>query len=50
MLARRKIKSWKIGTFYLLATTTAPIQLFLFPLYFGFAKLGLINNVVRRRR
>jgi raffinose/stachyose/melibiose transport system permease protein len=32
-------------TVYLLATTTAPIQLFLFPLYFGFAKLGLINNI-----
>jgi raffinose/stachyose/melibiose transport system permease protein len=46
VLARRKIKSWKIVTFYLLATTTAPIQLFLFPLYFGFAKLGLINNTV----
>jgi len=45
VLARRKIKSWKIVTFYLLATTTAPIQLFLFPLYFGFAKLGLINNI-----
>lgn len=44
VLARRKIKSWKIVTFYLLGTTTAPIQLFLFPLYFGFAKLGLINN------
>lgn len=46
VLARRKIKSWKIVTFYLLATTTAPIQLFLFPLYFGFARLGLINNSV----
>jgi raffinose/stachyose/melibiose transport system permease protein len=46
VLARRKIKSWKIVTFYLLATTTAPIQLFLFPLYFGFAKLGLINNTI----
>ena len=45
VLARRKIKSWKIWTFYLMATTTAPIQLFLFPLYFGFARLGLINNV-----
>ena len=44
VLARRKIKSWKIWTFYLMATTTAPIQLFLFPLYFGFARLGLINN------
>ncbi len=45
VLARKKIKSWKIVTFYLLASTTAPIQLFLFPLYFGFAKLGLINNI-----
>jgi raffinose/stachyose/melibiose transport system permease protein len=45
VLARRKIKSWKIFTFYLLATTTAPIQLYIFPLYFGFAKLGLINNI-----
>jgi raffinose/stachyose/melibiose transport system permease protein len=46
VLARRKVKSWKIITFYLLGTTTAPIQLFLFPLYFGFARLGLINNTV----
>ncbi|RYH13945.1 MAG: carbohydrate ABC transporter permease, partial [Alphaproteobacteria bacterium] len=46
VLARKKIKSWKIVTFYLLATTTAPIQLYIFPLYFGFAKLGLINNVL----
>ncbi len=45
VLARKKIKAWKLVTFYLLATTTAPIQLFLFPLYFGFAKLGLVNNV-----
>jgi len=45
VLARKKIKAWKIVTFYLLATTTAPIQLFLFPLYFGFARLGLINNI-----
>ena len=45
VLARHKVKAWKIVTFYLLGTTTAPIQLFLFPLYFGFAKLGLINNV-----
>ena len=46
VLARRKIKTWKILTFYLLASTTAPIQLFLFPLYFGFARMGLINNPV----
>jgi raffinose/stachyose/melibiose transport system permease protein len=45
VLARKKVKTWKVVTFYLLATTTAPIQLFLFPLYFGFARLGLINNI-----
>lgn len=43
-LARRQVKTWKIFTFYLLATSTAPVQLYLFPLYFGFAKLGLVNN------
>ena len=31
VLARHKVKSWKIVAFYLLGTTTAPIQLFLFP-------------------
>ena len=46
VIARRKVKAWKIVTFYLLGTTTVPIQLYLFPLYFGFAKLGLINNVL----
>lgn len=45
VLARQKVKSWKIVTFYLLASSTVPTQLFLFPLYFGFARLGLINNV-----
>ena len=45
VLARKKIKYWAVVTAYLLATTTAPIQLFLFPLYFGFAYLGLINNI-----
>jgi raffinose/stachyose/melibiose transport system permease protein len=44
VLARRKIRSWKILTFYVLGTSTVPIQLFIFPLYFGFAKLSLINN------
>jgi len=45
VLARRKIRSWRLVGAYLLATTTAPIQLFLFPLYFGFARLGLINDI-----
>ncbi len=46
VLARRKVREWKLVTAYLLATTTAPIQLFLFPLYFGFARLGMINSIV----
>ncbi|MGV2100453.1 carbohydrate ABC transporter permease [Rhizobium sp. 21-4511-3d] len=46
VLARQKIKRWKVLTFYLLASTTAPIQLFLFPLYFGFARFGLSNNPI----
>ncbi|WP_421725053.1 carbohydrate ABC transporter permease [Bauldia sp.] len=45
VLARRKVKRWRLITGYLLATSTAPIQLYLFPLYFGFATFGLINNV-----
>jgi len=31
---------------YFLATTTVPIQMFMFPLYFVMAKLGLINSPV----
>ena len=46
VLARQKIKAWKQVSTYFLATTTAPIQLFLFPLYFGFAKAGWINNPI----
>jgi raffinose/stachyose/melibiose transport system permease protein len=43
-LARRTMGLRWISA-YLLATTTLPIQLYLFPLYFGFAHLGLIDNV-----
>ncbi|MBN9363560.1 MULTISPECIES: carbohydrate ABC transporter permease [unclassified Devosia] len=46
VLARQKIKRWKSVSAYFLATTTAPIQLFLFPLYFGFARAGWINNPI----
>lgn len=45
VLARKRIRHWRIVTGYILATSTAPIQLYLFPLYFGFATLGLISNV-----
>jgi raffinose/stachyose/melibiose transport system permease protein len=44
-LARRVGPRLKWVSAYFLATTTLPIQLYLFPLYFGFAHLGLIDNV-----
>lgn len=43
-LARRKLKSWQLITVYFLCATTVPIQLFLFPLYFIYAKLGVVGN------
>jgi len=44
-LARRTGPGLRWISAYLLGTTTIPIQLYLFPLYFGFAHLGLIDNV-----
>ena len=44
-IARQRVKGSRWISAYLLATTTLPIQLYLFPLYFGFAHLGLIDNV-----
>jgi raffinose/stachyose/melibiose transport system permease protein len=44
-LARRRIRGWQIITVYFLCATTVPIQLFLFPLYFVYAKLGIVGNV-----
>jgi raffinose/stachyose/melibiose transport system permease protein len=44
-LARQIARGWRWISAYLLATTTLPIQLYLFPLYFGFAHFGLIDNV-----
>jgi raffinose/stachyose/melibiose transport system permease protein len=44
-LARRTGPALGWISAYLLGTTTLPIQLYLFPLYFGFAHLGLIDNV-----
>ena len=45
-LARRKIRGWQLITIYFLCATTVPIQLFLFPLYFVYAKLELVGNFV----
>ena len=44
VLARKKVRGWRGLSTYLLACTTLPAQLFLFPLYFIFSKLHLINN------
>ena len=44
-LARRTNARLRWVSAYFLGTTTLPIQLYLFPLYFGFAHLGLIDNV-----
>lgn len=45
VLARRKIRAWRLVSFYLMASITVPIQLYLFPLYFIYAKLGLVNSI-----
>jgi raffinose/stachyose/melibiose transport system permease protein len=44
-LARRRIRAWQLITLYFLCSVTLPIQLFLFPLYFVYAKLGMVGNV-----
>ena len=44
-LARRKLRGWQMITVYFLVATTVPIQLFLFPLYFVYARLGIVGNV-----
>ena len=44
-LARQKGKLWRFVTFYFMATITVPVQLYLYPLYFIFAKLGLVNSM-----
>ena len=45
VIARRHIGGWRWLGGYFLASTTLPLQLFLFPLYFAFARLGLIDNL-----
>lgn len=44
-LARRKVRFWRVLTLYFLCAVTVPIQLFLFPLYFMFAALGIVGNL-----
>lgn len=45
-LARQKIRFSRLITLYFLAAVTVPIQLFLFPLFFVYAELGLVANPV----
>ncbi|WP_353475100.1 carbohydrate ABC transporter permease [Salipiger sp. H15] len=45
-LARKAVRGWRIIMLYFLATVAVPIQLFLFPLFFIYAKLGLVSNPV----
>lgn len=46
VIARKEVPGWMTVSLYFLATTTIPVQMFMFPLYFVMAKLGLINNPV----
>jgi raffinose/stachyose/melibiose transport system permease protein len=43
-LARQKIRFARLITLYFLGAVTVPIQLFLFPLFFVYAQLGLVAN------
>jgi raffinose/stachyose/melibiose transport system permease protein len=45
VLARQQGRLWRFVTFYFMATITVPVQLYLYPLYFIFAKLGLVNSM-----
>jgi raffinose/stachyose/melibiose transport system permease protein len=45
VLARQQGRGWRFLSFYFMASITVPVQLYLFPLYFLFAKLGLVNSI-----
>jgi raffinose/stachyose/melibiose transport system permease protein len=45
VLARQQGRFWRFLTFYFMASITVPVQLYLYPLYFIFAKLGLVNSI-----
>jgi raffinose/stachyose/melibiose transport system permease protein len=46
VLAGKKVRAWPLIMIYFMVAMTVPIQLFLFPLYFVFASLHLLGNVV----
>jgi raffinose/stachyose/melibiose transport system permease protein len=45
VLARQRGPGYRFLTFYFMASITVPVQLYLYPLYFIFAKLGLVNSI-----
>jgi raffinose/stachyose/melibiose transport system permease protein len=45
-IARKDVPGWMVISLYFLATTTIPIQMFMFPLYFLLAQLSLINSPI----
>jgi raffinose/stachyose/melibiose transport system permease protein len=45
VLARQRGRGFRLLTFYFMASITVPVQLYLYPLYFIFAKLGLVNSI-----
>ena len=46
VLAGKKIRAWPLVTMYFLAAVTITVWLFLFPLYFEYSKLHLLNDPV----
>jgi raffinose/stachyose/melibiose transport system permease protein len=45
-IARKDVPGWMVISLYFLTTTTIPIQMFMFPLYFLMAQLSLINSPI----
>lgn len=45
VLAGKKIRTWPLIMIYFMVAMTVPIQLFMFPLYYVFARLHLLGNV-----
>ena len=45
-LARSRTRLWRLLGLYFLGCITVPVQMFLFPLYYIFAALGLVGNIV----
>jgi raffinose/stachyose/melibiose transport system permease protein len=44
VIARKSVPGWLLASLYFLASTTIPVQMYIFPLYFVMAQLGLVNQ------